>query len=342
VTIPMNEYFKLHGITCNKKLRENIDRTFRPLPDFTPEKYAEIIHNSYGKCPLLLENGYCNLHSQLGEEVLPSVCRYYPRGPKVDYAFECSTTNSCERTLELLFKNDDLVFFEKRKIEFKMPLSFRKVKVDEKVIYESVRSFIFQILQDRTVLLSDRILMIGNVLLKLDQNIHTNLLEINLKVLSVTKDISYAYQVMENIANWFIENNPNISPLFSDILSFLENKPVEQTYLEMGHHLIEVLPNHEILFEKMLMNNLFFRQFPFQEFTSSFEEEFVYLCGAYMFTRYLSLGYMRDKSNIEEFVDIMARAFRVIAHFRFERNIFQLLKLQNAISYECLSKLIQI
>ncbi|MDD3123846.1 MAG: flagellin lysine-N-methylase [Candidatus Izemoplasmatales bacterium] len=342
VTIPMNEYFKLHGITCNKKLRENIDRTFRTLPDFTPERYAEIIHNSFGECPLLLANGYCNLHSQLGEEVLPSVCRYYPRGPKVDYAFECSTTNSCERTLELLFETDDLISFEKRRIELKIPLSLGKVKADEKLIYESVRTFVFKILQDRTVSLPDRILKIGKVILELDGDIHTNLLEIDLSILPITKDIPYVYQIMENVASWFIEKNPNISPFFSDILSYLENKPIEEAYLEIEQHLSEVLPNHEIMFEKMLMNNLFFRQFPFQEFTSNFEEEFVYLCGAYLFTRYLSLGYMRDKSSIDDFVDIMARSFRVIAHFRFERNIFQLLKLQNAISYESLAKLIQI
>jgi lysine-N-methylase len=342
VTIPMNEYFKLHGITCNKKLRENIDRTFRPLPDFTPERYAEIIHNSLGECPLLLDNGYCNLHSQLGEEILPSVCRYYPRGPKVDYAFECATTNSCEKTLELLFENEDKITFEKRKLEFKMPLPLRNVKKEDKEIYSNVRTFVFQILQDRTIASSSRILMIGKVLLSLDQNEQSSLIDIDLSIETGSKNIPYVFQIMQSVASWFIKTNPNLSPYLSDILIYLENKDIEEVYLQLENHLNDVLPNHEILFEKMLMNNLFFRQFPFQEFTSNFQEEFVYLCGAYMFTRFISLGYMRDKSTLEDFIDIMAKTFRVIAHIRFEKIIFQLLKRENAISFESLSKLIQL
>ncbi|HOO44201.1 MAG TPA: hypothetical protein PKU69_03930, partial [Bacillota bacterium] len=31
VTIPMNEYFRLHGISCNSELRDKIDKTFRTL-----------------------------------------------------------------------------------------------------------------------------------------------------------------------------------------------------------------------------------------------------------------------------------------------------------------------
>jgi len=338
----MNEYFKLHGLDCGKKLREKIDRAFRPLPHFSPERYAEIVHNQAGECPLLMNNKLCEIHSHLGEAVLPSICRYYPRGPKSDLAFECSTTNSCERTLELLFENNDYLSFENKYLSFQMPKIERTVTKAEKMVYQSVRTFCFQLLQNRLDPLPNRLLKIGKVLLELDRDITVNLETIDLRLYVSNRDIHFAYPILFNIADWFIETNQNLSKELSDIKSMFINASVEEMDLLLQSHFQQVLPSHEIHFEKMLMNNLFFRQFPFQEYTDSFYEEFVYLCGAYMFTRYLALGYMRDKTDLDDFIDIMAKTFRVIAHTRFERNIYQLLKRENAISFEALATLIQL
>jgi len=326
VTIPMNQYFSLHGLECNKSLRDKIDRAFRPLQTPTKERYAEITHNQNGDCPLLLKSGYCELHSKFGEEVLPSVCRYYPRGPKMDYALESSCTNSCEKTLELLFENDDPITFEKRELSFKMPLKSNGVSSEDKILYHSVRIYCFRILADRTHSLIERILKIGKVLSALDIDKSIDLNSIDLSIPRYHQDILKSYRALNSASDWFVENSPNISEICKDSILYFSLGDLEENYKSAVQHFNGAFPNHEVYFEKMLINSLFFRQFPFQDFSANFYEEFISLCGMYSFTRYLSLATMRDKSSIEEFIDLMTKAYRVISHTRFERTILVLLK----------------
>ena len=143
VTIPMDQYFLLHGINCNKKVKEKIDRTFRPILHGNPERYAEIVHTMDGDCPLHKLDGYCLLHETCGEEVLPWVCRYYPRGPRIDYAIEASCANSCEKTLELLFRNEEKITFETKELSFLMTKPSKLPNKEQIELYQKIRKEIF-------------------------------------------------------------------------------------------------------------------------------------------------------------------------------------------------------
>jgi hypothetical protein len=341
ITIPMQQYFTLVGLPGTKKLREKIDRAFCPLSNPTPERYAEISHNYRGDCPLHMENGYCAIQYHFGEDVLPSVCRYYPRGPRTDYAMECSCANSCEKTLELLFENDDLITFETKELEFRMPCGEHNLTVEDQAFYVRVRAFCFGILEKRSFSLPTRMLMIGKVLSALDADRQVDLLSIDLTVPSYAKDIPFTYDVLFNISRWFIENSRSISDDCSENEAFYRDGNWLEKYESTLKHFDQILPNQEILFEKMLINNLFFRQFPFQAFSGTLTDAFISLCGTYLFIRYLSICLMRDRNGLEDFIDLMAKTFRVITHTSFERNIMILLKNENAADLESLGKLIQ-
>lgn len=341
VTIPMDEYFVLHGLQCNHRIKERIDRAFRPVYRPTPERYAEIAHNYQGNCPLLMENGYCMLHAKCGEEVLPTVCKIYPRSPKSDYAYESSCSNSCERTLELLLDTDTPIQFEIRKLKFKMNPDSPTYSEEEQKFYLELRKACFQILGARSLSLARRIIRVGKLFKALDIDIKYDLHQITWNEIDEDGyDIEYGLNIMKKITEWYKENNATLAEYLIEVEAFYGNSDVKETYLDAVHHFNQIFPNHETIFEKLLINQMFFKQFPFQPKFKTFEDEFIGLAGLYVIIRYLVVPLMRRHHSKEDLIDILSRLFRVVSHSQFEYNIMILLKRENVQDIDSLSRLI--
>ncbi|HAQ57135.1 MAG TPA: hypothetical protein DCR44_07070 [Acholeplasmatales bacterium] len=341
VTIPMKQYYNLLGMPADKKLREKLDRAFRPLLQPTPERYAEIAHDYRGECPLRLESGWCMLHARLGEDALPSVCRDYPRGVRTDFANEISCSNSCEKTLELLFANDAPIAFGRFAKPVRLPAQKVGRTAAERALYLKTRAYCFAILENRTFSLSTRILMVGRILHALEADRTVDLGSIDLSVPVADKDIPLTYRVLQNVSRWFAGQNHSIAEYCRDNESFYRDGDLKTKYETALGHFETVLPNHAILFEKMLVNNLFFRQFPFSDDGASFPDVFTGFAGTYLFVRFLAISMMRTKSTLTDFVDIMATTFRVISHTRFEHNVAVLLRDEDAADFATIAKLVQ-
>lgn len=103
---------------CSKKLKDKIEAYVGILPHPSKEAYARINYDYTGQCPLRLENGYCGLQVECGEDKIASVCRYYPRAPHLYPYPECSVSNSCEAVLESLVKDDYSFSFEEKELSF--------------------------------------------------------------------------------------------------------------------------------------------------------------------------------------------------------------------------------
>ncbi|MBN2540725.1 MAG: flagellin lysine-N-methylase [Bacilli bacterium] len=341
VLIPMKEYYKIHGLECKKSVRERIDKTFKPLASRTESRFAEIAFDFEGKCKMLTDEGYCFLHQSCGETVLPSVCRYFPRGPRIDYAWECSTSNSCEKTLELLYESNDPIRFEQRDLTFEMEIPANKPKDSDKEMYISVRENCIEILQDRSMSLPDRIVAIGHYLQKLDMNPKA-LPDRFLEGFAFRQDIVSSIKVARELGDWFIHNTGSLEEYFIIVDNLYDDLDISTIYKQSKTHFEAILPNHEILFEKTLVNNIFFRQFPFQDYTDNFKDEFIALCGKYLIMRYLTIGLMTKYKSKNDFIDIIARIFRTIAHTGFEKNVMIRLKQKGYHLVSTLGELIQL
>ena len=121
ISFSLKDYYRLLGVECSPDLRRRLDGAMHIKLHPTPESYAEISPRFDGNCPLRMDDGRCWLHAEMGEEVLSSVCRLYPRGARLDGASECSCANSCEGVLELLFSRDEPIAFEKRMLALELP-----------------------------------------------------------------------------------------------------------------------------------------------------------------------------------------------------------------------------
>ncbi len=116
ITLTQKEYFQLLDVDCSSSLKEKILAYVGILPHPNEMEYARINFNYQGECPLRLENGYCGLQVECGEEKIPSVCRYYPRAPHLYPRKECSISNSCEWVIEYLLEHE--ITFEERELSF--------------------------------------------------------------------------------------------------------------------------------------------------------------------------------------------------------------------------------
>ena len=343
VTIPMDEYFKLHGIDCESKLKDKIDRAFRPVYSPTLERYAEMVNNFRGDCPLLMENGYCQLHFECGEEALPSVCRTYPRSIKKDYALEASCSNSCEKTLEMLVRNDLPIIFEKQLLNYYELNQQEKKTEAEQFFYIQLRDVVFNVLSNRNYSLQRRIIKIGELFMALDIDSSSELYNIEWNDFDLKKtDFEYSINTIKNITEWYKENNRNLADMLLEIEEYYGNNKIMDKYLFAVKHFEELIPNHEIIMEKFLINHLFFRQFPFQPYFKTFYDEFIGLSGLYLILRYTSVALMVKKNTLADYIDIMAKLFRVISHSKFEYNISVLLKNEISTDFTSITNLITI
>lgn len=340
VTIPRDQYFGLLGLSCGKRLREKLDRAFRPVLDPTPERFAEIVPTFEGGCPLRRPDGLCLLQASLGEEALPKVCRYYPRGPRLDPVPECSCANSCEATLELLFDTPAPLTFSPRKLLFDMPMNPSPRSASETDDYRRVRDFCFSLLEDRTFPLSVRILRVGKILQALDENPAFPLSTEGLPTTAPETDPAFAWEILLRVSRQLIANSRTLADFGEEPGEVPAADSVSAGREAAQTHFRSVLPDGEILFEKMLVNHLFFRQFPFRQYAETFSEEFAALAGTYLFLRYLALVMMKGRTTRTDFVDLAAKAFRLIAHSRFEHNVIVLLRKEGITDFDALSRLV--
>jgi Fe-S-cluster containining protein len=160
ITVSDNEYFTLIGTDCSKELRWRLDSAFCSLESPSPQRYALLKPNYFGKCRMLDESGMCMIHKECGEEILPLICKMYPRSVLLD-SDEGACANSCEAVLELLFASKEkLSFYETEVVgDFKeVPTSSQQKK---NIV---VQKQTIELLQDRGKTMTERIASVGEML----------------------------------------------------------------------------------------------------------------------------------------------------------------------------------
>ena len=139
ISLTMSEYYRLIGLDCSSELRQKLDCAFYRSDNPSPERFALINRRFDGKFPLQREDGLCGIQKECGEDVISSVCRYYPRSIKNTAPPECCCSSSCEAVIELLLKIKTPLRFEKLSIEFEIPDDeLSEEHAEEKYKYEKL------------------------------------------------------------------------------------------------------------------------------------------------------------------------------------------------------------
>ncbi len=150
----------------NERLEHCVHRVRKG--SFAGRDYGEFVLQD-GACPLW-KDGICSLQREKGEEVLPEVCRVFPR--REDYMlsgyFERTLGAGCEGVLALLWELPDGVDF----VSDPLPKEQHRVWKNREgfpmlPFFQDIRSVCIDILQNRRFALPERIFVMGMALREL-------------------------------------------------------------------------------------------------------------------------------------------------------------------------------
>ena len=358
ISISMQNYFYLLGIDCKRSLRERLDCGMRMVEHPTEEEYARFNPRYDGDCPLRMEDGRCALQAELGEGVLPDVCRLYPRGIRVeDGLYECSCANSCEAVLELLFKQKEPIKFSFRRLTFHMPEIPNRTSFFETMgMEQKIRMHFIEIIQDRRLLLPQRIMRLGGVLDRMDVALESRDRAMLDRIMQETptsnavsegnmeaESLQFGLKIAEHMIELLDAHSQSIRACGKAALQYFgSGEDALPRYFAAKSHFEQLFPNWEVFYEHMLVNHMFFSQFPFQDRPESMHSEQVALCAVYTLLRFLGLGCMAERESASDLIDVMSAAFRLIGHTEFDRYAAHMLKKMKSADSESLYRLISL
>ncbi|MBE6648816.1 MAG: hypothetical protein E7614_04770 [Ruminococcaceae bacterium] len=332
ITFSVEDYFRLMGSECSEQLRCRLDKGIKISLSPTPDEYAQILPKYDGNCPIRLEDGRCAIHAELGENVLADVCRLYPRGLRIEPDYECSCANSCEAVLEGFIEREEPIKFYRETLSVNMP-PFGKRAVTYSVFEkeQEIKLYLISIIQNRAIPLYKRIISLGETLGEIESAIENQRKDTLNAILSSSPacDIpSFIFRFdhlesgIENITELltFIDGrSTSVRKYGEEALAFFNSaENLLDAYEKSKTHFENAFPNWEIFFEHVIVNHMFFEQFPFQDRPVRLWDEFASLCAIYALMRFLSLGYMFNRKDKTQFIDMCAAVFRLVDHTSFD------------------------
>ncbi|MBR4206736.1 MAG: flagellin lysine-N-methylase [Clostridia bacterium] len=306
ITVSMRNYFRLIGLDCSDALRRRLDTALRLVDHPTEEEYARFTPNWLGDCPMRMEDGRCSLHAEMGEGVLSDVCRLYPRGVRTavdptEAALECSASNSCEATVELLMKEKDPMTFSVRPLAVEPPPFPGSPSIPSTVDDPGALRFsLIRAMQQRNLPLEDRL---GTVREFLGTPRRTaepaEWTELGLHLIARYGENS------DSLRDWAVllgaRSCGDARAAHQDIRRFRESRP-----------------DADVFFEQLLVNHMFFTQFPFHGLSPEREADALEGVSAMLVTLVSCACAAGGEENTP--ADAAAALFRLIEHTRFYEN----------------------
>ena len=339
ISISMKDYFHLLSLDCSPELRRRLDAGLHLSLHPTEDAYAQILPNYTGACPLHMEDGRCALHAECGGDALALVCRLYPRGMRTGPHKECSCANSCEAVLELFLHREAPLTFITHPQEIPLPDVPRRHHFNAGAQEQEIRLWLISMLQRREYPLAQRMLLLGQALHAMEQaldaqdsaavaallNGQTMIPAPVMPVPSHEKLVS-ALAATEHMAEAMRHSVSIRDYVDAASRSLHTGSGLYEAHAAAQRRLASILPQWETWLEHMLINHMFFVQFPLQDRPIPLKDEYLALVAVYVLLRWLLLGCLTDADNTTSAVDIAAAAFRLVDHTAFDLYVPSLLK----------------
>lgn len=354
IKISRAEYNKIRGVRASEEINGIIENAFkRNRVNGSDDFYAFMALKEDGYCPFLLDNGWCKLHSECGERILPEICKIFPRITSELLGYHqriCS--EGCEQTVKLLLEEKDgLSFVEVEDANEKStPIAVIEKSIgDKKSLYRwiaDVQAVCIGILQNRVLSLSDRMILLGIALQDFDisATLGDVAMEDWVKRRSVFATPDGAEAVRQSLQKFkansqiavfntlrfmnisvskllptdsFVVLVNEINKAFSVIVEAKEDEMLFNYKPEKFEQAVlaykENLAEYEYLFENIVVNRFFFE---FLRVLKDYTAADMYsaFCYRYTIMRIMVLGGIAENANVEALVNAVTRASRGIYH----------------------------
>lgn len=334
ISMSMKEYFRLLGEDCSPELRRKLDAALHLADHPSPERYAQLLPDWRGECPLHRDDGLCSLHAECGENALCEICRLYPRSPRRFTQPECACSNSCEHTVELLFARTSPLAFEQTGLPIPVPEAVSGVPEPILHHYSALRRLCIDFLQDRALPIPERILRIGAALKHLqpafaarDEAAIDRALETIPEPETIpAPDEKFALSFLAHFNHAVGINSSSVHDYAAhaaEALNLRDGEPQSDSlsrFRNAKQKFAAAFPDWEIRFEQILVNHVFYESYPFSDRHEGLWEEFLSLCAVYAYFAFIAVTWTLRHPTEEALVDAVAAAFRLIDHSAFDYN----------------------
>ena len=333
ISVSMKDYFHLMGADISPELRRRLDSGLHLSLHPTEDAYAQILPRYDGVCPLHMEDGRCMLHAECGEEALAAVCRLYPRGVRNGETRECSCANSCEAVIELLLHHPEPLTFITVTKEFGLPdMPPRKHHFHTEGREQAIRLWLIAQLQRREYPLPQRMLLLGQALHAMDEALASQdaarveaLLSGDIPIpapklpIPSHEKLLRGFEAMEKMLDALDKSSVSIRDYGEEALRYFNAGDDPFARYEAAVARFEsIVPQWESWIENLLVNHMYFVQFPFQDRPVPLRDEYLSLVAVYTLLRCLLVGCLAQEGDPVRAVDVASAAFRLVDHTSFD------------------------
>lgn len=284
-------YRNIKKSELKEELKRNVTRERSNPSDYN---YGKIKLNEKNVCTMLMEDGWCKIHAELGEEYLCYTCSEYPRAYNaVESRIEKSLTLSCPEAARLILLNEEGIGFliDEEQLNTNR-LIVRKVPSSEQQYFWDLRLFTIDILQNRNQTLEDRLIVLGMFIHKLCEipreewsaqlqplmHRYKNILDNNDQI-ELVKNLPQNLAFQMNMAKELIKyrltsdvSSQRYLDCLNDMLKALnlndesiidESKELYEKHYD--NYYSPFMKNHEYLLENYAVNFVFKNLFPFNQ-----------------------------------------------------------------------------
>ena len=296
--------------------------------------------NEKNFCPLLTDEKLCGLQLKYGESFLSPTCRTYPR--VINFFgnfFERSLTASCSVAADLILFHEEPTAFELVEIPRNITKNhlLNPIRVDEKfsAYVIDIQVAMISILQERTLTIDQRLIVLGFFLDKLDEIFMNGLDEDALiKLIAAYESKKFFAEQVPRMLRSVTFNEEKFSRLMLETFAELPDKIIPGAAVAANYKLLAVFrkkfrAKYAIFLENFLVNEIFMLCCPWR-FSSTFTNNFAFFVALYKLFELMLLSAAVKNSLTKERLMTLARHFeKQIIHVQdCQEKIF--LKLENA------------
>lgn len=324
--------------------------------------YAEFCFTDTGRCAFHAEDGLCQLQLECGEGALPHVCRVYPR--KIMYspaAREYTLSPSCEGVLQQLWDLPEGVEFVEDPLP-KTEWGNSVIKKDENLWlwFAPVRGLFIDILQNRAMPLSERILYLGVVIQRLQKADWASFEPDSwIERVVLQTDVATIEEMAANVDGnrdmYILQNLKVLNAIYTEekrwpaeIYNALEAKYKREStitvklggesekktlitttgyskeaYEDALAQFREGFSDYEYFFENLMVSAALYLDFPSLDSREALWKSYVSLCNLYSFYRFVSVLGCKEDATKERLFHMIVMASRATLHNRDRFNGFQ-------------------